>query len=87
MVVSPYSSILCLEHEPKKVYNNLKNLKKYDAYSNYGFYEAIDFTKAHIGKKQKFEVVKTYMAHHQGMILTAINNYINDGEIQKKINL
>ena len=84
MVVSPYSSIMCLPFAPRKVYNNLKDLKKYNAYSTYGFYESIDFTKAHIHKGKKFETVKTYMAHHQGMILTAINNYLNKGIIQER---
>ena len=84
MVVSPYSSLMCLPYAPKKVYHNIKALRKYNSYSNLGFYEAIDFTKRHIGKNNKFEVVKTYMAHHQGMILTAINNYINEGIIQNR---
>ena len=84
MVVSPYSSLMCLQYAPKKVYHNIKLLRKYNSYSNFGFYEAIDFTKTHIGKNKKYEVVKTYMAHHQGMILTSINNYINDGIIQTR---
>ena len=84
LVVSPYSSLMCIAKEPKKVYNNIANLKKYNSYSNYGFYEAIDFTKAHLKPGHKYEVVKTYMAHHQGMILTAINNYINDGIIKTR---
>ncbi|MBR5227285.1 MAG: hypothetical protein IKV94_01435 [Clostridia bacterium] len=82
MVVSPYSSLMCLNYSPRKVFSNIKALKKYNSYSTYGFYEAIDFTKMHIGKNKKYEVVKTYMAHHQGMILTAINNYLN-GEVIK----
>ena len=84
MVVSPYSSIMCLTHSPKKVYNNSKKLEKYNAYSMYGFYESIDFTKAHIGENKEYEPVRTFMAHHQGMILTAINNYVNNGAIQKR---
>ncbi len=84
MVVSPYSSLMCLPYAPKKVYHNIKALRKYNSYSNFGFYEAIDFTRTHIGKDKKYEVVKTYMAHHQGMVLTAINNYINDGIIQNR---
>ena len=84
MVVSPYSSLMCLAYSPKKVYNNIKELKKYNSYSNFGFYEAIDFTKAHIQNGKKFETVKTYMAHHQGMILTAINNYLNNDIIQRR---
>jgi len=84
MVVSPYSSIMCMTYAPRKVYNNLKELKKYNSYSTYGFYESIDFTKAHIHKDKKYEPVKTYMAHHQGMILTALNNYLNKNIIQER---
>ena len=84
LVISPYSSLMCIAEEPKKVYNNIINLKKYNSYSNYGFYEAIDFTKAHLQPGHKYELVKTYMAHHQGMILAAINNYINDGIIKER---
>lgn len=84
MVVSPYASLLCLDYKPKAVFNNIKKLKKYNLYSNYGFYEAIDFTKKHIGKGNKFTIVKTYMSHHQGMILTAINNYINNDIIKER---
>ncbi len=84
MVVSPYSSLMCMSYAPRKVYNNIKELKKYDAYSTYGFYEAIDFTKTHISKGKKYETVKTYMAHHQGMILTALNNYLNKNIIQER---
>lgn len=84
MVVSPYSSLMCLEYKPKSVYNNIKKIKKYGAVSNYGFYESIDFTKKHLGKDSKYAVVKAYMSHHQGMILTAINNYINDDIIKER---
>lgn len=78
MVVSPYSSLMCLSYTPKAVYTNLKLLNKYNMYSNYGYYESLDFTKKHIGANKEYETVKTYMAHHQGMILTSINNYLND---------
>ena len=84
MVVSPYSSIMCMSYAPRKVYNNLKELRKYDAYSTYGFYESIDFTKTHIHQGKKYETVKTYMAHHQGMILTSLNNYLNKNIIQER---
>ena len=84
MVVAPYASLMCLEYKPKVVYSNIKKLKKYKALSNYGFYEAIDFTKKHIGKNEKYALVKSYMAHHQGMILTAINNYINEDVVKSR---
>ncbi len=84
MVISPYASFLTIEYSCKDVYKNMKKLKKLGAYSTFGFYEAIDFTKQHIADNKDYEVVKTYMAHHQGMILVAINNYINHGIIKER---
>jgi cyclic beta-1,2-glucan synthetase len=84
LVVSPYASMLMLEYAPDEVYKNIGRLKKIGAYGSFGFYESIDYTKAHLDNKEN-EVVKTYMAHHQGMILTAINNYINSGVIKNRL--
>ena len=84
MVISPYSSILMIEYAPNDVFKNLEKLKEIGAYGPYGFYESIDYTKNHLDAKAKYEVVKTYMAHHQGMILSSINNYINDGIIKRR---
>ena len=84
LVVSPYASILMLELAPKKVYSNLKQLKELGMYSSYGFYESIDYTREHLHDNVPSEVIRTYMAHHQGMILTAINNYINKGAIRNR---
>lgn len=84
LVISPYASLLMIEYSPQKVYRNIKKLKKLGLYSSYGFYESIDYTKEHLDSSKQYDIAKTYMAHHQGMILTAINNYINDGIIQKR---
>ncbi len=84
LVISPYSSLLMIEYAPDEVYRNMKRLKKLGMYSSYGFYEAVDYTKAHIDANSNFEIVKTYMAHHQGMILASINNYINHGIIKNR---
>ena len=84
LIISPYSSLLMIEFDPERVYKNIKLLKKAGLYSSYGFYESIDYTKQHLSDDVDSEVVKTYMAHHQGMILSAINNYINKGAIQRR---
>lgn len=84
LVVAPYASILMLEYSPQKVYKNIKKLKKLGMYSAFGFYESIDYTKEHLDENSTSKIAKTYMAHHQGMILTAINNYINSGIIQRR---
>lgn len=84
LVVAPYASILMLGYSPLKVYKNIKKLKKLGLYSSYGFYESIDYTKEHLDDSDNSEICKTYMAHHQGMILTSINNYLNKGIIQRR---
>ena len=83
IVVSPYSSIMALSRDPEGVIKNLYELEKLGAYQKYGFYESIDYTPGRT-YKEKYVLVKTYMAHHQGLILTSINNYINDDVLIKR---
>jgi len=84
IVVSSYGSILAITEEPKEVLKNIKLLKKYNMYGKYGLYEAIDFTPERLGNDKKYEIVKTYMAHHQGLILLSINNLINNNILQER---
>lgn len=76
-VISPYSTALALSVDAKSAISNLKRLEKEGAVGKYGFYEAIDY----IPKKQ---IVKSYMAHHEGMILTSIDNKLNKNIFQKR---
>lgn len=76
VVVSPYSSILTISKNCDSVIKNLKELMKIGAYDKFGFYDSIDYTKNRTGKKD-YSIVRTYMAHHQGLILSSINNFIN----------
>ena len=84
MVISSYGSVLAITEDPKGVYENLKTLENYGMVNKYGFYEAIDFTPNRVEKNKKYETVKTYMAHHQALILLAINNLFNNNILQKR---
>lgn len=84
MVASSYGTILAITEDPKAVVNNLKVLEKQGMYDKYGFYEAIDYTPNRVEKGKKYETVKTYMAHHQALILLAINNLFNNNILQKR---
>ena len=77
IVVSPYSSIMALSRDSESVIKNLYEFKKLGAYKKYGFYESIDYTPTRT-YKNKYAIVRTYMAHHQGLILSSINNFINN---------
>ncbi len=84
LIISPYSSLLMIEYDPEKVYKNIVQLKKLGMYSTYGFYESIDYTKSHLSQNESSEIIKSYLAHHQGMILSSINNYLNNGIIKER---
>lgn len=86
-VISPYSTMLALMVNQKKAYENLKQLEEIGMVGQFGFYEAIDFTPGRIKLKEgnkEYAIVKSYMAHHQGMSLVAMNNAINDNIMQKR---
>ena len=78
IVISPYSSALALPIDKKSAINNLRRLENEGLLGEFGFYDSIDY-------KPKKQIIKTYMAHHQGMILTSINNLINNNIFQKRL--
>jgi cyclic beta-1,2-glucan synthetase len=81
LVVSPYSSCLGLMVNPNESLKNYKMLKAMNVVSRYGLYEAVDFVHGNKGNI-KYSIVKSYMAHHQGMILSALTNYFYEGKLQ-----
>ena len=85
-VISPYSTFLSLEYAGKLGINNLKWLEAEGMVGKYGFYESIDYTKSRLKKGNEKAVVKTYMAHHQGLIMLSINNFLNDNIIRTRFN-
>ncbi len=85
IVVSPYSTFLSLEDELENGVKNLKRLERDGGLGKYGFYESIDYTPTRVKADGK-AVVKTYMAHHQGLILLSINNVLNNNILKKRFN-
>ena len=84
MVVSSYGTILAINDKPKDVVLNLKVLDSLGLYDKYGFYESVDYTPGRVKSGKVCSVVKTYMAHHQGLILLSIDNLINNLVNQKR---
>ena len=85
-VVAPYACVLALPFEPEAVIDNLAALDKLGAMGLYGLFEAIDFDQDRVleaatatGESGRYHaVVRSHMAHHQGMVLAALNNALND---------
>jgi cyclic beta-1,2-glucan synthetase len=85
LVVSPYSSCLALQIDPMKAIRNLRDMARRDWLSEYGFFESADFSN-HPGRRfgaRKYDLVRCWMAHHQGMSLTAICNLLYDAPFQR----
>ncbi|MDP3278248.1 MAG: glucoamylase family protein [Deltaproteobacteria bacterium] len=80
-VISPYACILAVSIRPRAVVENLAALEATGMLGTYGFYEALDHTPHRVLEMavhpQPYVVVRSYMAHHQGMSLIALGNYLN----------
>lgn len=76
-VVAPYASMLALMVKSKVSIQNLNDIEKIGGFGLFGFYDAIDFTHSHLTEDVPFKLVKTYMVHHHGMSLIALDNILN----------
>jgi cyclic beta-1,2-glucan synthetase len=84
LVVAPYATVLALLVDPVAAVRNLRRLEKAGVHGRMGFYDALDFTVQRERHGKKGVVVYTYMAHHQGMSLTAINIVLNDDVMRRR---
>ena len=71
-VVAPYASLLALFAEPEAVAENIRAMQAAGWRGEYGLYEAADYLRAESGGAPK--LVRSFMAHHQGMALCALCN-------------
>ncbi|MEW6183019.1 MAG: glucoamylase family protein [Bacillota bacterium] len=84
LVVAPYASALALMVDPEAALANLKRLGRLGLCGGYGYYESIDYTRRRQLSNQRGVVVHTYMVHHQGMTLLAIDNALNAAVMQSR---
>ncbi len=81
-VITPYATCLALHVNPRAALANMLRLEKIGALGRYGFFEAVDYTSSRLHAGKKKHIIKSYMAHHQGMILSSIVNCLQDGRMQ-----
>ena len=84
LVVAPYAAILARMVEPEKACANLERFGADGFGGEYGFYEAIDYTPSRAGHDGSCAVVKSYMAHHQGMSLLSLAYVLLDRPMQRR---
>jgi len=84
LVVAPYATALAAMVEPQLAARNLRRLSDEGRTGAYGYYDAIDYTHgaafeadaAEGGGRPRGTVVRTFMAHHQGMTLVSLANVL-----------
>ncbi|MDF2557220.1 MAG: ndvB [Bacillales bacterium] len=76
MVLAPYATIMALPFALSEGLEDLNRMTALGARGKYGFYEAIDFTKKRLPEGTEYEIVRSFMAHHQGMSLLTIANLL-----------
>lgn len=84
IVVSPYSTFLAMMVSAKDALNNIETLEEVGLRGEYGFYEAIDYTPDRLSENEDSHIVKSFLAHHQGMTLVALNNVLNSCVMQER---
>ncbi len=70
--------------QPEAAVRNFARLSKAGAGGRYGFREALDYTARRLPEGASVAIVKSYMAHHQGMALVALGNVLNDGAMVER---
>jgi len=83
-VAAPYATFLALLVDPAGATENIYRLQKEGLEGPYGLYEAADYTPQRLVFESKRAIVKSYMAHHQGMSLVALDNYFHNGIMQER---
>ena len=75
LVVAPYAAVLAAAVDVHDALRNLADLERHGALGPYGFYDALDYTR--LDGDGRVSVVRTFMAHHVGMSLVALDNALS----------
>jgi cyclic beta-1,2-glucan synthetase len=84
LVIAPYASALALMVAPEHACLNLQRLAAEGLAGKFGFYEAVDYTASRLPRGQSSAVIRSFMAHHQGMIFLSLAYLILDRPMQKR---
>lgn len=94
LVIAPYASALALMVDAEAACANLQRLSDCGMEAQYGFYEAIDYTPSRLPRNESSSstktntessvIVRSFMAHHQGMSLLSLAYLLLDRPMQKR---
>jgi len=84
IVIAPYASVLALMVAPEAACVNLQRLAADGLAGQFGLYEAVDFTPARLPRGQTSAVIRSFMAHHEGMSVLALGHLLLGRPMQKR---
>ena len=84
LVIAPYATALALLIEPAAAVVNFRRMAALGAEGRYGFCEAIDFTPARLPIGSTYAVIRSWMAHHQGMSLLACLHVLDGAPMRRR---
>nr|WP_249720359.1 glycoside hydrolase family 94 protein [Pseudoxanthomonas japonensis] len=83
-VVAPYASMMALMISPEAACENLQHLQEMGFSGRFGMYEAIDYTPSRVPPGQEFVLLRSFMAHHQGMGFLSLAHLLANEPMQRR---
>jgi hypothetical protein len=83
LVVAPYATLLALLVDASAATQNLMTMWDKGWFGRYGFYESADYSNGPEPGTRDYELVRCWMAHHQGMSLLALCNLLAQSPLQR----
>ena len=84
LVIAPYASALALMVMPNAACRNLQVLAEQGFLGAYGYYEAVDYTPSRVPRGKNYAIVRSFMAHHQGMSLLSFAYVLLNQPMQRR---
>ena len=85
LVIAPYATVMALMLEPSEAVRNLEVLKSKGFMGRYGYYEAIDYTPSRLPAGSDHALIRSFMAHHQGMSFLSLLHFLLKQPMQSRI--
>lgn len=84
IVIAPYASTLALMVFPEEACSNMQRLSAEGFEGRFGLFEAIDYTPARLPRGKNRAIIRSFMAHHQGMSFLALAYFLLDRPMQRR---
>ncbi|MES2933196.1 MAG: glucoamylase family protein, partial [Pseudomonadota bacterium] len=86
LVIAPYASMMALMVAPEAACLNLQRLSQEGFEGKFGMFEAIDYSASRLPRGQDNAVIRSFMAHHQGMGLLSLSYLLLNRPMQARFN-